>query len=207
MPILPRNDKELTEAFAKIGLPPKFSEAKLFFMALAFLLLLSTNPSVWQEISQYIYHESPKVKATSITMFIYSLLGIGLAFYNAFSIQPKSKGTKEILLTFAMTITLFSGISVGLYAVEHSQGYLLVIPILNIIYTVLTFFSMGHQMHIILDKNSRLWELFIGSVIVAGIFYVLQYSYHAYWSITFTTCIAYAMLVHDGLSRLFIYET
>jgi predicted neutral ceramidase superfamily lipid hydrolase len=200
---IPQNDKELTEAFAKIGLPPKFSEAKLFFMALAFLLLLFTNSDVWREVSWLLDEDSVKVKFTVIMMIFYTALGTIAAFYYAVSSKEKSKHTKELLLAFAMIVTLLSGISVGWYAFNHSQGILIILPIINIIYTILTYFSMGHQSHIILDRNTRFLELLVGSTIIVAIFYISQYAYHNYWSITFSTCLAYSVLVHDAINRLF----
>jgi hypothetical protein len=201
---IPRNDEELIVVFAKIGLPPKFSEAKLFFMALAFLLLLFTNSDVSREISWLLDGDSVKVKFTVTMMLFYTALGTIAAFYYAVSSKGKSKQGKELLLAFAMIVTLISGISAGWYAFNQSQGVLIILPIINLIYTILTYFSMGQQTHIILDKNTRFWELLVGSTIVVAIFYISQYTYHNYWSITFSTCIAYSVLVHDALSKFLL---
>jgi hypothetical protein len=200
--ILDQKDKR--KWFFRLGLIPTYTEVSLFLMGLTFLFLFLLNSLFKKEFLDYFFKDSdPRGTLTLITF----MAGFMLSIYHAFSNKVASELSRTAMLFFALFINFFAGLAAGFYALRNSKGYLIIFPIINIISAILLIFLFRAGVITtdtsILDRQARLREIILGSILICIIFFVSQYLFHNYWATTFSLCVAYATNINNFISKKF----
>ena len=193
----------------KMGIIPRYSEVSLFLMSLTFLLLFFTNSIIGKEIYSFLigHNNDPTDLIASIFFVIIIFLGAILSIYNGFVKRKKEDIEKYCMLFFAVIINSVIGIIAASYIIMHSEGYLIIFPILNIVESFLTLlifrYTSAIDIDAISDEDARTNEIKIGIIATIIIFILSQYVFKNFWAITFSICLAYVAFVNDILSSLF----
>lgn len=190
---------------------PTYNETSVFLMALSFVLLVLFDADLKTGIKGII----SKAMVSDLRETTWAIIAAGLfitgsilSIFHAFSSRTKTEFEKRIMLVFALGINGVVGIVAGIRILNDYHGLLIVFPALNIFSSVVLLYLIGFADPTMLeDANASLWELFVGSVITIAIFSLCQFWLDLHWSITFSICVAYAMIANEILGRLLIRKT
>jgi hypothetical protein len=171
---------------------PQYDEIALFTMSLTCALLLITG---FVSSSTNIQLESPREYDPRIIAagLIFSA-GFALSIYHAFSDRPKTYFEKYCMLFFAVLLNAFSGIMAGAYALTTSSGWLIVFPILNILNSVVLFFTYKSGVlneSNISDQHASLSQVALAAAVVLILFGFCYYVFELIWIETLSICLIY----------------
>jgi len=185
----------------KIGLIPTFTEVALFLMSLTFLLLFFSNNLFAEEILNFLLDD---FDLEMIGVVLFFIIGLGMSVYHSFSNKKVTRASKNFMLFFAVMINFMIGLAAGLYVLKVAKGFLVILPIINIInaFLLLTLMRVGKITTMsISDRQAKLREIIVGLIMVIIIFVLSQYFFHNYWATTFSLCVVYATNINDFVSR------
>jgi len=185
----------------RLGLIPIFTEVILFLMSLTFLLLLFLNKLFLEEFLNFFLHDFDLRTIIVITIFI---AGLVMSVYHSFSNKKIPRASKGYMLFFAVIINFLVGFYAGFYVLRNAKGFLVILPIINIISAFLLIFLMRVKIittKSISDKQAKLQEVALGAIMVIIVFAISQYVFHNYWAITFSLCLVYATNINNFISR------
>jgi len=194
--------KKLKQGWSyKLGLVPTFTEVALFLMGLTFLLLLFSNIVFLEEILNFLLDDfDPR----TIVVIIFFIVGLVMSVYHAFSNKKVSRASKKFMLFFAVIINFLVGFFAGFYILRNTKGFLVILPIINIIsaFLLISLMRLGKITTMsISDKQAKLRELVLGAIMVVIIFTISQYIFHNYWAITFSLCLVYATNINNFINK------
>ncbi|GEM_PF-1482009 len=224
---------KLKDLLKRIGIIPQYTEVSLFLIGLSLFLvvingiiievIINHNYQYWGEILLELLkrleivmntiYSFPKAEFWAGIISILIIIGFCcmliagwfLSIYHAFSEKPMSITEKQVILYFTVYTTGLVGFAAGEYALEQSQGFWIIFPILNIINSIMLLSLVKEKIidtDSILDKQAKKEEVIIGTIAVFIIFFISEYIFKNYWAITFSVCIAYAALFNEMLSKL-----
>ncbi|MBU1046043.1 hypothetical protein KJ616_02905 [Patescibacteria group bacterium] len=185
----------------KLGLIPTFTEVVLFLTGLTFLLLLFLNTLFLEEFFDFFLRD---FDLEMIGIMIFFIIGLVMSFYYVFSNKIIPRKSKGYILLFAVIINFLVGFFAGFYALTRAKGFVIIFPSVNIISAFLLLFFVRINLittKSILDKQAKLSEILIGSIIVIVVFTISQYVFHNYWAITFSLCLVYATNINHFISK------
>jgi hypothetical protein len=178
---------------------PCYDEFSLFLMSVSFLFVYFTNKDIQLQLYERVL-SAPVILAALLLIFFAA--GMTLSLYHAFSKRPKTEPEKLLMLYFAVIANYVAAIAAGIYIWREANGWLLILPALNIFYGIVPVVMGGAAVmdeSYVLDDDVTPAELASGLVFLAGLLIFCQYyGQRLYWAITFSVCAAYA----TGLSRL-----
>jgi hypothetical protein len=187
----------------KIGLIPTFTEVVLFLTALTFVLLIFSNSLFFDEFFNFFLYD---FDGEMIVIMIFFIIGLVVSFYHAFSNKQVPRKTKSYMLLFAIMMNFFVGFSSGIYMLENSSGIFLILPAINIISALLLLLFARTEListKSISNKQAKLQEIIIGSILVIIVFIISQVVFHNYWAITFSLCLICITNINNIVSRFF----
>jgi len=187
----------------RLGLVPTYTEVALFLMSLTFLFLFIFNDLFRKEFFEFFFED---FDGREIAVLIFFVAGLALSVYHAFSKKRVTKRVKNAMLFFAVFINFLVGFYAGFYTLEKAKGYLIIFPVINIISAFLLLLLLRFEVitsKSISDKQAKLREIILGSIIICAIFVISQYLFHNYWAITFSLCVVYATNVNNFINKWF----
>ena len=164
------------------------------------------------------FEPDPKVPITIgvITFILFG--GAALPVVHVFSKREKDEWEKVVMLVFAVIFTAGSGIFAGQAMLkEAGQGFDLsfnskpwllqlvlltgilkwkaVFPLWNIANGILMLLLLRAGIintECIADRDAKLWEVFLGLIILCVVFVICQYGFKMHWAVTYSICIVYS---------------
>lgn len=183
---------------------PTFSELSLFMMALAFVLVFFSNESLIHRLYAFHVRHLELGSVLIATLGVVFILGLALCLYFVLVEWEKSRFEKYAMLCFAILSNAFCGIYVSLYIMDRSagaSGIFFVLPIWNIINCVLLFGSFSEKN--VSDEKATILEVFVGLIVIVGIFGICYFVYELYWALTFSICVIFATGFSDASDAIF----
>ncbi|MFC1824849.1 hypothetical protein ACFL9T_19240 [Thermodesulfobacteriota bacterium] len=202
-----RKFKKLQEFFSFLFIP-NYDELSLFTTSYVciLLILVKNPPNSWNFEELTFSIEGFK----TIFIFIPFIAGMLLCIYHAFSKRKKTSFEKLLMIFFAAIINGFSGIWGGTYMILNSEEWAFYIfPIWNItsgflLLAMLRGPAIGEEC--ISDENVAFSQVFVGTIIVSGIFYLGYSVFDLNWAVTFSICVAWSTNVNSAFDSLIFKE-
>ncbi|MFT4309054.1 MAG: hypothetical protein ACMXYL_01045 [Candidatus Woesearchaeota archaeon] len=170
---------------------PDFDEVTVFLISFTFTVLFILD------YDMRIDTITGLVNPFNLLMFLFLFSAKILAWYHAFSNAKKSRLEKNILIIFGLIMP----VGIGLQALEsiltYHSGilfYLLIFPILNLVYALLLLFLYRTTsiIHSFDPRDAEKSEVFFGMGIIVLFVIIMQYMLGMHWAITYSMGIVYA---------------
>ena len=110
------------------------------------------------------------------------------------------------MLFFAVLTNGISGICAGVYIFRHSILWLAVLPIWNIISSVVLILMLWFDAidrECVNDQDATATQAMVGLVMVLAVFLVCSFLLRLHWAITFSICIAYSTNIEKAVRRIY----
>ena len=186
---------------------PQYDEVALFSMSFTFILLITTGIISSRNDIQLDFSAVYDVRAIVIILVLLS--GPVLSIYHAFTDRSKTSLEKHLMLIFAVIINAFSGIYAGSYALEITNGWLIIFPIVNIANGAILLMLLREGVlteSSISDQNASRGQILLAALAIVIIFSLCHYVFALMWMQTFSICVAYATnlsrVVHSLVSSI-----
>lgn len=190
----------------RFGLQPKFSEAALFLMSVAFFVIFLLNQDgVLFDLQRVLDVAANTRKGGNIIIFI-AYMGVGLLYsvYHIFKRGKKSDMARSAMLWFGIGITAGTGILGGMYVWRTEVGWVPgVVSVWNTLYGFALLFTLrAHSSHTQVEqRDAKLHEVVIGCVMLAAIIWIGMLR-NTYWAVLFSGCVAYITAFNTHIDRL-----
>ncbi|HAM52163.1 MAG TPA: hypothetical protein DCP92_16280 [Nitrospiraceae bacterium] len=180
---------------------PRYDELTLFVMSLTCVLIFFANIDVLKDAD----FSLSKINEQSVIPIVI-FTGLVLSIYHIFSRKIKTPLERLLMLFFAVFVNAISGIAAGSHALQYSQGYMAIFPVLNIINGAVLVILLRAN---ILDENSIIETdlpsrfVWLSSGMAVLLFVTCQYVFKLYWASTFSICVAHATNLNGPVIKLF----
>ena len=119
------------------------------------------------------------------------------------------------MLFFAVSVSTGTGLYAGYYMIKNTEGWLLLFPLWNVIYSgllLIKFWLMfrglkyGRNLDVsyISDRNATLAEVILASASGIIILTICQFVFKLHWAITFSICISYMTSFEKAVRSVFL---
>lgn len=184
-------------------LSPRYDEATLFSMSIAFILLCLTSKTMRTDLHKLTFQVFNFYIAILVLCFVGGLV---FSIFHAFSTRQKSVGEKAAMLLFAVFVSAGTGIYAGRHMLQTSTGWLIVFPIRNIIYGGLLLLMLRARVidvTCISDQDATRPQIILGLIAVLIIVICCQFWFRLHWAITFSICIVYTTSFDRAVQSVF----
>src|SRR3989344_677077 len=188
----------------QLNIPLHYTEISLYLMSISFLLLFAFNTGLWKELTLVFDASAEARNGRKLILWIFfAFIGAIYSIFHILSTDKKDKFAQYYMEAFGVVITLGSSISAGIYILGSRPWYLGIPAILTLLHAVLILSLHKQKKLSVSQKNARWGEVIIGSTAVLLIFLFSNYILQAHWSITFSSCVFYALFLNENTKRLF----
>jgi hypothetical protein len=186
-------------------LRPYFDEATLFSISITLILLCLMSRTLWTDV--YNCYKSPQKDFLQMFfMFVFIFAGACHCIFHAFSKREKHQTEKYFMLAFAILVSSYVGVYGGLYLLKRTQGFLVIFPTWNIIYSSLLYLKYRRgkiNLTNVSDKNAPLPEIIVTGVMIFIVILCCEFWFKLHWLITFSICLTYTTTLNRALRGLF----
>lgn len=131
-------------------------------------------------------------------MFIGTIILLYILFKNRTLNEDMKIGILYLIIYFNYFFIVFIGYNIS----GEPQGWLIIFPILNIIFNTALLLASGVTE--VSDKQFKKEEFFIEIIILTLIFVISQYIFNHHWAITFSICLLYSAVMVDFSEKIII---
>ena len=171
-------------------------------MSVAVILIWIFDTTFQAKIHDMIAGGNPK----AMIFIVYLAIGLSLSIYHLFATRAKSLVEKRFMLFIALTANALGGIGGGIHGLRHSQGLLIVFPILNIVsglsWPVLQKLGIIDETCID-DENAAVYPAVFGALLIGLLFCLLHFELKLFWATTLSICVVYATNVSSFVEKIF----
>jgi hypothetical protein len=181
---------------------PRYDELTLFVMSLTCLLIFLANTDVLKD-AQFSLSRGDLPSSLLLIVFFG---GMGLSVYHIIVRRIKTDFEKLLMLFFAIILNAASGITGGTYALEHSQGYVAVFPIVNMANGTLLLMLLREgaiNETSIVESTIQFRFVCLASGLAVLVFFICQHLLKFYWASTFSICVAYTTNISRPIIMVF----
>ncbi len=200
---------------ASLGLADlHFTEATLFVMSFAFILLYAVAHNMRSDLHTFVSRLcAGNPWATSlgvIFLFLPFSVGLVLSVFHAFSTRRKAFPEKATMLFFAVAISAVTGLYAGWLILKAATHILWsIVALWNLIYAGLLILKFEHVVveddldgDYVSDTDATLGEIIFASISVLVILLSCHYWFDLPWAITYSVCIAYITSFDRALRKV-----
>ena len=192
-----------------------FSEAALFAMTFAFLVLYAVEQQVRRDlytVFRRVSAGSAFLAATSIILIVLPFLfGLALSIFHAFSKRQKSFFEKATMLFFAVAASAGTGLYAGWHILKTSSGpWFMIFAVWNLAYGVLLLIEFEAitltdrlDDNYVSDWDATFGQIVFGTVTVLAVLLCCHYLFRLHWAITYSICATYATGMDKAVQKVF----
>ena len=192
-----------------------FSEAALFAMTLAFLVLYAVEGQVRGDLYTFFRRVSAGsaflASLSVICILLPFVLGAALSIFHAFSEREKSFFEKSSMLFFAVAVSAGTGLYAGWHILKTSSGpWFVLFAVWNLAYSVLLLLEFEAitvtdrlDDNYVSDWDATLGQVFFASVTVLGVLLSCRYLFGLHWAITYSISATYASAMDKAVQKVF----
>jgi hypothetical protein len=212
----------MTEELKRVFVPTH-TEISLYLMSLSFVLFAAFNPEIHLFFSGPFVDFLKSEPVATILVAVSVAIGVTASLINPFLRRTIPEGEKMAMVFFAAVVNFFAGYAALSYLAKTvGFSWFLFLPLWNFIsatapLALIIIFKerewdadtkrwkitnrwIGPQN--VSDNQTELREVIFGTSAVAVIFFINEFAIGAHWTITFSTCVAYATTLNELARRL-----
>jgi DNA-directed RNA polymerase subunit RPC12/RpoP len=189
---------------------PTYDGLSLFLMAVTWIVLYLINNHLRQRIHTFLYEANDwRVSVLALTIPAILILGI----YQVFTKRKKSEAERTIMLWFAITTNILTGIIAGIYLLKTTElsnlqfiKLQLIFPVWNIVNAGLLYLMLEFDIineNCIIDREAKPAQIMLSLAAVIIIASICNYVFKFHWSITFSICIIWTTSFDRALQSVF----
>lgn len=196
----------------------RFTEATLFAMSLAFIVLYAVARDMRSDLHTFVSRLcAGNPWATSlgvIFLFLPFFAGLVLSVFHAFSTRQKAFPEKATMLFFAVAISAATGLYAGWLILKAATHVLWsIVALWNLIYAGLLILKFQHVIvedeldgDYVSDTDATLGEIILSSISVIIILLACHRWFDLPWAITYSVCIAYITSFDRALRKVCLHR-
>ena len=167
--------KILIKVFGK-----NFDELSLYVMSASSLLIYLIDSSFRSDFHNYL-RTTDDLRVFLI--LIYMLIGLSYSIFHAFSKKYKRKSHKSAMLYFALTLQAFVAFT-AFYLSMENDSIPITYPLINLLAAYITYLLYDSNLineNNIIDRDARLIEVLLASLITSSVISITILLLHLHW--------------------------
>ncbi len=172
-------------------LKPRLHEISAYLTALTFCWLLYFHPEFRHGFFLF-FTGFMTLSPVFIAAGLIVIAGLLLSLVHVFIKRKKSASEKFLIGWFILGTSSAAGFFVTGEMLSSSSSILMILPVWNILMSMLMWIQMGTHQYDISDDNASLVEVLVTTVILVAILLLIDQFLHFSWAMIYSICVFYS---------------